>query len=297
MSKKSNKKIIIPKINKKIKWFLTDESWKITKQAALWLSAGSFLALWIEDTIAAGGWIWHSSYSHSSGQSCSAPSHSSGTSVNSGHVSGGWHQSGSFSATHSSSVTKWTVSWHGSATWHSSHGSSGTGSGCGSCFTFDQLVSTPQWDKNIWDIKVWDIVISYSEKDNEKTYSKVAEVLIHDGKNLHMTDYGKYPLIKIGISVNNKIIYTIVTENHPYYSPISDEYKQLKYFNIWDQVLHEEWKWSIVSTEVLIDWNSSYDDQQTIVYNLEMEKNDNHNYFVNGFLVHNATESGPVIKD
>lgn len=126
MKNKAIKKNILPKIKKNIKWFLTDESGKITKQAALWLSVWTFLALWMEETVAAGWGLWHSSYSHSSGQSCWAPSHTSSTSV-SGHVSGS--SGGSIPWTHNSNVTAWTLSGHGSATWHSSHGSSWSGSG------------------------------------------------------------------------------------------------------------------------------------------------------------------------
>ena len=43
----NHKKKIFPKFKKKIKAFLTDESWKITKKDALWLAAWSVLLNWI----------------------------------------------------------------------------------------------------------------------------------------------------------------------------------------------------------------------------------------------------------
>ena len=46
-----NKKIF-PKIKKKLKWFLTDESGKITKKDALWLAAWAILLSWAEDVSA-----------------------------------------------------------------------------------------------------------------------------------------------------------------------------------------------------------------------------------------------------
>lgn len=51
----SNKRGTFPKITKKIKNFLTDESWKITKKDALGISTASVVLLWAQQWFA-----WHS---------------------------------------------------------------------------------------------------------------------------------------------------------------------------------------------------------------------------------------------
>ena len=140
------KKRMFPKIKKKLKWFLTDESWKISKKSALWLSAWAFLLAW-SDIVNA--WypscstsVWHSSWTvnwHYSWQT-------SWTSTPHCNNNGSWHWSGlacNVSVNHSSWLVNWhfsqvpsyTVSWpwwhcnHGN---HSSHSSSGTGCDSGS---------------------------------------------------------------------------------------------------------------------------------------------------------------------
>lgn len=70
--KKTNKNIF-PKLSKKLKWFLTDESGKITKRDALWLSAWAMFVAGLELVDAAGcahastsnhGNNWHINWSH-----------------------------------------------------------------------------------------------------------------------------------------------------------------------------------------------------------------------------------------
>jgi len=122
------KKKIFPKLKKKLKWFLTDESGKISKKDALWLAVGAVLLSWI-DVASAGHTSWPSW-------------HVSGTKIG-WHVSAGkiawhvnnakigWHVSAIKTATgHGSSIANWHVSknvtpnwWHSSwyaAWWHSS---------------------------------------------------------------------------------------------------------------------------------------------------------------------------------
>ena len=53
----NNNKKIFPKIKKKLKSFLADESWKITKKDALGLAAGAVLLSWTEE-INAGCNFW-----------------------------------------------------------------------------------------------------------------------------------------------------------------------------------------------------------------------------------------------
>ena len=48
----NQKKKFFPKIKKKLKWFLTDESWKITKKDAFGLAAGAVLLSGIEEVSA-----------------------------------------------------------------------------------------------------------------------------------------------------------------------------------------------------------------------------------------------------
>jgi len=57
-----DKKKIFPKFQKKLKWFLTDESWKITKKNALWLAAWAALlssVSWVNNTAAWHGAHWN----------------------------------------------------------------------------------------------------------------------------------------------------------------------------------------------------------------------------------------------
>ena len=50
-----SKKKKFPKFKKKLKWFLTDESWKISKKSAIWVSASSIFLSGIQETSA---WTW-----------------------------------------------------------------------------------------------------------------------------------------------------------------------------------------------------------------------------------------------
>ena len=108
MENKKNK--VFPKIKKKIKWFLTDESWKITKKNALWLSAWIMLLSWLEDATAA-CWI------------CETESHSSWPAHSSSYPNEwywDWWGDPSCTATHASwlvnghfsSNINWTVTWY-----------------------------------------------------------------------------------------------------------------------------------------------------------------------------------------
>jgi len=47
-----NKKKVFPKLKKKIKWFLTDESGKISKKDALWLAVGGMLLTGVDEVLA-----------------------------------------------------------------------------------------------------------------------------------------------------------------------------------------------------------------------------------------------------
>jgi len=104
---------ILPKLKKKLNWFLTDESGKITKKDALLLSTWALLFSWIDNVFAG----------HSNNWTPYKPENSTVTVINSAYCN------------HSS----WVVNWHYSATpnvnynstlyTHSSHSSSWSWSG------------------------------------------------------------------------------------------------------------------------------------------------------------------------
>ena len=101
-----------PTLEKKIKWFLSSESWKISKKDALWLAAWSALLSWISQADAASSvYTCNAAWTFT----CSVePAHGSWL-VN-------WHMSS----------YPWATFWHGSHGSHASHGSHGShGSCCG----------------------------------------------------------------------------------------------------------------------------------------------------------------------
>jgi hypothetical protein len=103
-----NKKKIFPKIKKSLQWFLTDESWKISKKDALWISAWIAMLNIVDPDIVQ---AWHSSswWTHSNSTSCSG--HASQGSFSA--YSSGSHQSGTPAGSHSSHTKAghWSVSW------------------------------------------------------------------------------------------------------------------------------------------------------------------------------------------
>lgn len=57
-----------PKIKKSLKWFLTDESWKVTKKDVLWISVWATVISWLgtNEVAAMNCWAHTSSTSHNS---------------------------------------------------------------------------------------------------------------------------------------------------------------------------------------------------------------------------------------
>lgn len=139
---------------------------------------------------------------------------------------------------------------------------------------------------NAFTSSIGDTVVSYDEARDQFTKSVVGKVIIHDGRSYAMNDYTKDPLIKLSINMNEKIVATEVTENHPYFDPLSKSYKQIREFKIGDVIKTIEGNGIIVGKEILIDKNSSRKKQSTTVYNLMMAEGPN-NYIVNGAVVHN----------
>lgn len=300
------KKKIFPKIWKKLKWFLTDESWKITKKDALWLAAITSLGVAVNDVVAAHtssysttwgrGWgTGHSSYSHSNSLYCRSTNHNSSMWHGSAIVNGSSNYRFP-SSKHSSSLSAWSLSGHGSATGHSSHGSSGTWSGSGtwgSCFTYSQRILTPNGLKPIGSFKKWDEVISYNHETNEYETSIVEKFIPHDGNSFSYNDYKKYPLCKVIIKTQDGEFISIEsTSNHPFYDLSENSYKFISEIAIWNQLQLHKTKGTLVAIEMLVDASYWEDCDLPIVYNLHMRESDNHNYFVEWVLVHNAASEG-----
>ena len=134
------RKKIFPKIKKKLKWFLTDESWKITKKDALWLAFWTVLLIWASEVDAA--------LTHSSNSLCWHTNQLGVTwyvswwniswiNTNAVNINGVWH----YSNTPNWGAYNWTIIWwaqlsqphanvdihcsHGSHASHGSHGSHG----------------------------------------------------------------------------------------------------------------------------------------------------------------------------
>lgn len=298
------KKKIFPKIKKKLHNFLTDESWKITKKDALWLAAVASMSLWIHEVLAwhtshtsapaGGSWwgSWHSNFWHNSNLWCSAVTQTQDSL--SWHMSqtSSWHVSGSSTPVHTSQYAAWNLSGHGSATGHSSHWNHTNHANHwneGSCFTFAQRVLTPTWYICIWSLNEWDEVISYNHELSQYETSIIDIFIVHDWVKHWFTDYSKYSLLKVYIE-NKDGVHTIEsTDVHPFYHPESWEYKKIMDFKVWDEIFMYKTTWTLKSVEYIIDKNKFDKNlQYPVVYNLEMRKEDNHNYFVEGCLVHNA---------
>jgi len=119
-----SKKSIFPKLKKKLKWFLTDESGKISKKEALWLSLWAVLLTWINEVNA-----WHASWS------------------NNWNV---WNVNSSIKC-HWSQIINWStnIRWtlvSKSMTWHGSHGSHGSHWSHGSHGSHGSHWSSWSWD-------------------------------------------------------------------------------------------------------------------------------------------------------
>ncbi len=128
------------------------------------------------------------------------------------------------------------------------------------CFQEGTKIETSEGIKSIEDIKVGDIVKSYDTKNSEIVESKVYETFEHKDNS-------------DGLLLNG-IIKT--TTNHPFYS--DGNWIEAGKLKPGDKILHVDGEYHIItSVETL---NYSVD-----VYNFEVEET--HNYFAEGYLVHN----------
>ena len=134
------------------------------------------------------------------------------------------------------------------------------GASAGACFLAGTNVETSKGKQPIESIKVGDTVLSTDLKSKNKVQSEVTETFVHD-------DADKY------LVINDKIK---ATPNHPFYS--NGEWKEIGELSIGDKILHVDGvEHKIESIEQI--------DEPVTVYNIEVDKN--HNYFAEGYLVHN----------
>jgi hypothetical protein len=148
----SLKKKIFPKIKKSLTWFLTDESWKVTKKDILGISAWTLLVswLWIEKTLAAPPPCSHVSNSPHSSSCWAWPSQSAVSGYSGwGHISTTLRWSSfsynpwlAWSPDHGSAM--WWASWHGSSTATSAPSVTAYNSGWHLSYT-SRWSSTSQW--------------------------------------------------------------------------------------------------------------------------------------------------------
>ena len=133
-------------------------------------------------------------------------------------------------------------------------------SGPPSCFQAGTSITTTDGIKSIEDIKVGDKVKSYDIKNKNITDSEVYETFEHKD-------------ISDGLLLNG-IIKT--TTNHPFYS--NGEWVEAGNLKIGDKILHVDGEEHIVNSIEPLNYS-------TTVYNFEVK--DTHNYFAEGYLVHN----------
>ncbi|OGK64547.1 hypothetical protein A2313_00860 [Candidatus Roizmanbacteria bacterium RIFOXYB2_FULL_41_10] len=137
-------------------------------------------------------------------------------------------------------------------------------SGCGGCFLQDTLIATPGKNRKINHFQPGDTVLSYNFKKHNLTKNKVVEVLKHQSND------GYYYLI------NKKIK---VTGNHPMFTN-NQTWKRVDQLTLSDTLLNENGEPEEIKQ---IEKRKG----GLVIYNLHLQ-NQEHNYFANGVLAHNA---------
>ena len=133
------------------------------------------------------------------------------------------------------------------------------GMGMQGCFVAGTLVQLPNGIKYIEDIEVGDTVKSFDVGTSSTVSSKVTETFVHNDRY--------YMII-------NGIIKT--TSVHPFYS--DGNWIEAGDLSIGDKILHVD---GLEHTVKTIELN----DEPVTVYNFEVDGT--HNYFAEGYLVHN----------
>ena len=130
------------------------------------------------------------------------------------------------------------------------------------CFVGDTLIKTNNGYKKIKNIKSGDFVYTFNEKECFFEYKPVEKRL-------------KKPLNENLIRINN----IICTENHLFFT--KNNWKKAKDLTISDFLLNEYFNFVKIKSITNVKKNN-----EDSVYDLTVA--DNHNYFANGFLVHNC---------
>ena len=130
------------------------------------------------------------------------------------------------------------------------------------CFVGDTLIKTKNGYKKIKNIKSGDFVYTFNEKECFFEYKPVEKRL-------------KKPLNENLIRINN----IICTENHLFFT--KNNWKKAKDLTISDFLLNEYFNFVKIKSITNVKKNN-----EDSVYDLTVA--DNHNYFANGFLVHNC---------
>ena len=136
---------------------------------------------------------------------------------------------------------------------------SGNGNGGNGCFIKGTLIHLPSGMKSIEDIKVGDVVTSFDVGTSSVVNSKVTETFVHSDR---------YYMI-----LNGNIKTTSV---HPFYS--DGNWIEAGDLTIGDKILHVDGLEHTIETIELSD-------EPVTVYNFEVDGT--HNYFAEGYLVHN----------
>tara|TARA_Y100000294_G_scaffold151586_1_gene149471 strand:+ start:210 stop:914 length:705 start_codon:yes stop_codon:yes gene_type:complete len=135
----------------------------------------------------------------------------------------------------------------------------GNGNGGNGCFIKGTLIHLPSGMKSIEDIKVGDVVTSFDVGTSSVVNSKVTETFVHSDR---------YYMI-----LNGNIKTTSV---HPFYS--DGNWIEAGDLTIGDKILHVDGLEHTIETIELSD-------EPVTVYNFEVDGT--HNYFAEGYLVHN----------
>ncbi len=146
------------------------------------------------------------------------------------------------------------------------------------CFSKGMKVYTPNGNISIEDIKAGNIVYSYNEDTGKLEESKVGKIFVHED----FRDPAVRLILSNGILLNS-------TLNHPFYSLKHEKYLPLEKFDIGNEVLFYNNKIGQFEEVKILEFEDV--DYFYYEYSLHLEGPFN-NYFVNGVIVHNASDIG-----